>query len=63
MRDYLHQEAIDTLPWPALSPDMNPIEYVWDQIKRQLDQRDPPCQNLKEIACCNRAGMEFIPTK
>ena len=49
VRDYLHQEAIDTLPRPALSPDMNPIERVWDQIKRQLDQRHPPCQNLKEL--------------
>jgi hypothetical protein len=26
------QEAIDTIPWPAMSPDMNPIEHVWDCI-------------------------------
>ena len=28
---------------------MNPIEHVWDQIKRQLNQRYPPCQNLNEL--------------
>ncbi|GFX70694.1 transposable element Tc1 transposase [Trichonephila clavipes] len=23
-----------TLPWPARSPDLSPVEYVWDQLKR-----------------------------
>ncbi|GFT13001.1 DDE_3 domain-containing protein [Trichonephila clavipes] len=25
-----------TLPWPARSPDLSPIEYVWDALGRQL---------------------------
>ncbi|MEW8548408.1 MAG: transposase [Candidatus Thiodiazotropha sp.] len=49
VRQYLQQEAVDVLPWPALSPDMNPIEHVWDQIKRKLDQRNPACRNLNEL--------------
>ena len=49
VRDYLQQEANDMLPWPALSPNMNPIEHVWYQIKRQLNQRYPLCQNLNEL--------------
>ncbi|GFQ66378.1 transposable element Tcb1 transposase [Trichonephila clavata] len=28
------------LPWPAYSPDMSPIEYVWDLVGRRL-ARDP----------------------
>ena len=24
----LQQEAVQTIPWPAMSPDMNPIEHV-----------------------------------
>ena len=28
------------LPWPAYSPDMSPIEHVWDMVGRQLT-RDP----------------------
>ncbi|GFU85244.1 transposable element Tcb2 transposase [Trichonephila clavipes] len=25
-----------TLPWPARSPDLSPVEHVWDQLRRQL---------------------------
>jgi hypothetical protein len=32
VNQYKQQEAIDTIPWPAMSPDMNPIEHVWDCI-------------------------------
>ena len=49
VRDDLHQLAIDMVPWPALSSNMNSIEHALDQIKRQMDQRDPPCQNLNEL--------------
>ena len=32
-RDFLQQHNIRLLPWPALSPDLNPIEYLWDETK------------------------------
>jgi hypothetical protein len=28
VQDYLQQEAIELLPWSAMSPDMNPIKHV-----------------------------------
>ncbi|GBN07781.1 Transposable element Tc1 transposase [Araneus ventricosus] len=33
-------QSVDMLPWPARSPDLSPIEHVWDIIGRQL-QRHP----------------------
>jgi transposase len=33
----LQQEAVQTIPWPAMSPDMNPIEHVWDFIGRKIN--------------------------
>jgi hypothetical protein len=28
VRDYLTQQNVDLLPWPAVSPDLSPIEHV-----------------------------------
>ncbi|GBO26386.1 hypothetical protein AVEN_13426-1 [Araneus ventricosus] len=33
-------QSVDMLPWPARSPDLSPIEHVWNIIGRQL-QRHP----------------------
>jgi len=30
LRDYLTQQNVDVLPWPTVSPDLSPIELVWD---------------------------------
>ena len=38
--DYLRQESIDSIPWPAMSPDMNPIEHLWDDIGRKINDRE-----------------------
>ena len=26
------QNNMNLLPWPALSPDMNPIKHIWDEL-------------------------------
>jgi hypothetical protein len=43
------QEAVQTIPWPAMSPDMNPIEHVCDFIGRKINQCNPKCQNIDEL--------------
>ena len=49
VQHFLQQEAVQTISWPAMSPDMNPIEHVWDFIGRKINERNPKCQNIDEL--------------
>jgi hypothetical protein len=35
-RPHLTQQNVDLLPWPAVSPNLSPIEHVWDEMERRL---------------------------
>jgi hypothetical protein len=32
-----------------MSPEMNPIEHIWDCIGRKVIQRNPQCQNITSL--------------
>ena len=33
-RQFLYRNNVNVLPWPAVSPDMNPIKHIWDYRAR-----------------------------
>ncbi|GFV94117.1 transposable element Tcb2 transposase [Trichonephila clavipes] len=45
VQDCLDSEGIQHLVWPARSPDLNPIENVWDALGRQVAGRNYPLTN------------------
>ncbi|GFV72545.1 transposable element Tc3 transposase [Trichonephila clavipes] len=47
--DFLETENIQRMSWPANSPDLNPIERVWDMLGRQIAPLSHPPSSVTEL--------------
>ncbi|GFU88757.1 transposable element Tcb2 transposase [Trichonephila clavipes] len=61
VEDFFFEEGIVRMEWPTCSPDMNPIEYVWDSLGRRVAGRQPPPQTLQELERALLEEWDKIP--
>ncbi|GFW64339.1 transposable element Tcb2 transposase [Trichonephila clavipes] len=45
----LESEDIESMDWPAGSPDLNPIDHVWDFLGKRLAARTLPPVTIREL--------------
>jgi transposase len=60
---FLDGEEVERLPWPACSPDMNPIENLWAELSRQMNMLVNQPTTLVELRASLMAAWDAIPAQ
>ena len=60
---FLRQSNITRMDWPANSPDLNPIEHVWDMLDRRVRSNHPPPGNLQQLLGLLQLEWQAIPQR
>ena len=59
--DFLGQQGIARMYWPAYSPDLAPIEHAWDELGRRVRNNHAPPANLQLLMAERQAiSQEFF---
>ncbi len=58
-KEWLHNNFVTVLEWPSQSPDLNPIEHLWRDLKMAVHQRLP--SNLTELERICKEEWQRIP--
>ena len=47
-RQFLNRNNVNVLHWPSVSPDINPIEHIWDYLGRKVRARENE-HNIRDL--------------
>ena len=49
IQEYLERKGIERLDWAARSPDLNPIEHVWNSLQTAISARQVQPRSIQEL--------------
>ena len=58
---FFEDSDINLMQWPGQSPDLNPIEHLWDELERCIRQQDPPPASEEKLAEILQEEWNKIP--
>ena len=59
-RQFLAINNVNVLDWPANSPDLNPIEHIWDELGRHV-RRNHAIHTVNDLAAALQAEWANLP--
>ena len=59
IREWLKKKHIKVMEWPSQSPNLNPIENLWREVKLQMAKQQP--RNLKDLESYCKEESTKIP--
>ena len=62
-RDFLNQNNVQVLDWPPYSPDLNPIEHLWDALDRRVRKRVNVQNNVAQLQLALIQEWNNIPQR
>ncbi|GFU07471.1 transposable element Tcb2 transposase [Trichonephila clavipes] len=61
VENMLEAETIQRMEWPACSPDLNPVEHVWDMLRRRIAARPKPPATVRDLEIALLEEWNSIP--
>ena len=61
VQTFLRQQGVTRMDWSARSPDLNPIEHLWDVLGRRVRAVNPPPATLQDLAQLLQQEWQAIP--
>jgi transposase len=58
-KSYLTSNMPKVIDWPSNSPDLNPVENLWNLVKKNVEKRMP--RNLEELEIFMKEEWDLIP--